>query len=332
MADLTKIGDPKNGLLNYDIQGIELQYTLYDPNLDIFITNLFLVQRDINGIPTFTIADAIPFNINMYETAKERDLKKIDLVRIIFLFIIISSIVLRIYQKYKNNEKKGCTVISRIIFTVILQMKNVLILFAAGFLIGAYINFSSGLSLDSLAYYKNPYFYDFYQFASNQKEARNLEILSMYLLCLYSLKYLQLIESIQILFIAFKKASFEYFSLLVTIAVLFCGLSILTNFVFGSYIYEYKNFVDSVTMNIKIFIFIENTSVTTLFLNYFRVFSIIVLIIFIFLIRYFLLNLFYPIFIEYYRLEVDKYNLSKIHMKLEGEEADLTFTESILII
>ena len=184
-------------------------------------------------------------------------------------------------------------------------------------------------NVDTVGYYQGSYFIDLYAFATLQKNSRVLDLLSFYLVCLYALKYLQYIEKLQILFIALKKSAFEYFSLFVTIGILFIGLSILTNFVYGTYIYEYKDFANSVIMNIKIFIFIENTSVTEQFLNYYRMFSIVVLIFFIFLIRYFLLNLFYPIFIEYYRIEIDKYTISKINNKQEGAvEEEYSFKES----
>lgn len=196
-------------------------------------------------------------------------------------------------------------------------------------MVTAYINYSTQ-SIDTFSYYSAQYFVDLYGLAGDQKESRGLELLSTYLICLYSLKYFQFIESIQPIFEVLKKSSFEYLSLLVTICVVFLGLSILTNFVFGSYIYEYKTFAESVLMNIKIFIFIENTAVTAEFLKFYRVFSIIILIIFIFLIRYFFLNLFYPIFIEYYRIEIDKQKMASVLKKSEADQAQegYTFSES----
>jgi hypothetical protein len=323
MSDLRYMVNSESSekLLNESVQAIELNFNIYDPTLDVFVSNLFLVQRDVNQLPTFTIADSIPFITNVYEKQAEKSLQGADVIRIILLFFLLTTIPIRMIQKYYLSEKKGCMVFFKIAITVTLQMKNLLLVFSVGFLLSAYSNFS-GKYINTESFYNQRYFFDFYDFAYLQKEARSLDQLSMYLVTIYSFKYLQFFSSVQILFIAFKKTAFEYFSLLATICVLFMGLSILTNFVFGSYIYEYKNFIDSVTMNIKIFIFIENTSITGLFLSYYRVFSIIVLIIFIFLIRFFLLNLFYPIFIEYYRVEVDKVNLSKSLNKNEGDKGD----------
>lgn len=331
MQDIFIIANESNGWLTNQVQGIELSFTLYDPNKDVFLSNLILVQRDINQNPIITVADCIPFITNVYETPSGQEAYGADIFRIILLFLLLTSIPIRIWQKYTQSDVKGCTALLKLIFVVTLQLKNIFIFFSLGFLLGAYANFSSAY-INSLSYFNSEYSFDFYYFAANQKEARAYDILSLFLITLYSLKYLQYLESVQILFIAFKKAAFEYFVLLVTISVLFFGLSILTNFVFGGYMFEYKNFLDSLTMNIKIFIFIENTSVTNQFLTYYRVFSIFVLIIFIFLIRYYLLNLFYPIFIEYYRIEMDKFNLSKNYIKDQGADEDLKFRESINFI
>lgn len=307
--------------------GMELSYTLYDPNLDVFINNLLFTQRDIDYKPMITFADAIPFTTNIYEGSAGKSLESVDIIRIILIFILLIAPPFRMIQKYIKSEKKGCWHLMKLVVVVLCQLKNIILLFALGFILSAFISFSTK-KIDTLNYYTANYFIDLYDFASIQKEKRALDILSMYLVGIYCLKFLQYIEGIHILYISFKKAAFEYFALLATICVLFIGLSILTNFVFGSYIYEYKNFIDSLTMNIRIFIFIENTSVTNKFLEYYKVFSIFVLIIFIFLIKYYLLNLFYPILMEYYRNEIDQHVLSKIYIKSEGEDPEMKFKES----
>lgn len=77
-------------------------------------------------------------------------------------------------------------------------------------------------------------------------------------------------------------------------------------FVYGSYLFEYRNFKTSILENIKIFVLVEDTDATVEFIKHYRVFSVIMLIIFIIFFKYLLLNLFYPIFIEYERLEIEK--------------------------
>lgn len=330
IQDLNYLADRKNKLLENNIQAIEYMFNIYDPKLDVFISNVLLFQRDINYAPILTLADSVPFITNVYETASAGMILNTDLLRCGLFLVLLCTIPIRIYQKYSASGKKGCGVFIRMTLVVLFQMKNIIILLSSIFLVSAFLNFLNS-KIDSVAYFKAGYFTDLYNFANTQKEARALELLSLYLISIYALKYLQYLESIQVVFIAFKKAAFEYTALILTISVIFVGLSILTNFVFGSYIYEYKNFLDSITMNIKIFILIENTSVTGQFLMFYRVFSIVVLIIFIFLIRYFLLNLFYPIFIEYYRIEIDKFTASKNFNKNEGNEEEFNFTESKII-
>jgi len=173
----------------------------------------------------------------------------------------------------------------------------------------------------------NSYF-DFYTFAQNQKTARNAEIISLLLISLYSLKFFQLFESVNVIFVAFKKGYFEYFILASIIATIFLGLSFLTNFIYGEYIFEFRSFESSILMNIKIFILNESTNITQSFLLYFRSFSIAVMIAFVFLLRYFFLNLFAPIFLEYFRVEYDNYTASQDALK-DDEEGDMKFADRL---
>lgn len=191
---------------------------------------------------------------------------------------------------------------------VTIQIKNVILIVALGLFVSAFVFYHSAITTQEMIDAK---YYDFYYYAQNQRYFYRYDVLSFFLIGIYFLKYFQLISSVNYIFISLKKTAFEYIALICTVAVLFVGLSILTAFVYGSYIYEYRSFETSITTNIKIFIFQEDTFITIEFLKYFRAFSIIVLIIFIFLIRFFLLNLFYPILLEYYRLEYDKVEFSK---------------------
>ena len=170
--------------------------------------------------------------------------------------------------------------------------------------------------IDAQAYYYKMEFIDFYQFAKDQRLARGLDILSLYLITLYALKFLQLIDSVSVIMIAFQNAYFEYFLLSFVILVIFISISVVMSFVFGSYMFEYNNFADAILTNLKIFIFSESTFVTKKLWLYFKNFSVIILILFIFIIKYFLLMLYYPIFIEYYRMECDRIS----HVNKEADE------------
>jgi hypothetical protein len=328
MKDLSYIANPSNNLLPNSVKGIELSFNIYQPSYDVFISNIILFERDINLNPIVTLADTVSFVSNVYETTQGQIAMYCDLVRGGLFIILFLSLPLRIYQKYKRIHTRGKLVLLHTAAVTILQIKNILLILCGVFSACAAFDFFFS-KIDTMNYYSSNYYFDTYNFANAQKNARVLDILSFYLIGLYSLKYLQYFEKLHILFIALKKSTFEYFFLFITIGVLFIGLSILTNFVFGTYIFEYKDFTNSIIMNIKIFIFIENTSVTEQFMKYYRILSIIVIIIFIFLIRYFLLNLFYPIFIEYYRIEVEKYSSSKNSSnKEESSQPDFTFKQS----
>jgi hypothetical protein len=224
--------------------------------------------------------------------------------------MLLAVIPIRVFQKYKNSEDKKIKVIIHYGIRVCLQLKNLLLIVSFGMLLSSFVSFVS-TDFDPITFQESDSFMDLYSFATKQKDARSNDTLACYLIFLHSLKYFQYIKSLNIFYIALKKASVEYFVLLIAICVIFLGLSILTNFVFGTYIYEYKTFVESIATNIKVFVFIENTSIIKEFLSIYSTLSIILLIIFIFLIRFYLLNLFYPIFIDYYKNELEKHNMNK---------------------
>ncbi len=218
-------------------------------------------------------------------------------------------------QKSKEKDdgvKGGCRAFCHTFF----QIKCLMVIVSLVFLGYSIAQFKIE-KIDGKAFYESQSYFDFYNFAKNQRLARGLDILSLYIITIYSLKFLQLITSISTVMIAFKKAFFEYFLLTLVIVVMFISMSIVMSFVFGPYIFEYNNFADTILANMKVFIFSESTFVTTRFLVYFKNFSIIIMILFIFFIKYFLLMLYYPIYIEYYRMECDKINFS---LNLKGDE------------
>lgn len=290
----------------------------------------------MNNNPLITIVDSIPFLTNVYETNMGSTTSILDMIRLICACLLLLTILLRIREKYidktkkpkkKNKEKEMIieeskfNLIRKILVSTVFSPKNIILLLGFCFYLIAYQNYKSN-SLNTQEVFKDTITYrDLYQFAKNQKFCRTLDLLSLYFFGLYSIKYLQYISRVQILLRAFKKSAFEYFAILASIAVIFLGLSILTNFVFGSYIYEYKNFLDSLIMNLKVFIFVENSTITGKFMEYYRLFSIIVLILFVFLIKYFSLNLFLPVLVEYYRNEYENEENAQMLQNKSNEES-----------
>ncbi len=292
----------------------------------------------MNNKPSITIVDSIPFISDVYETSLGSTVSNLDLIRLICAGILVLTIFIRTREKYvektdkkrnKKNKEKAIIIeeskfslITKIFLSTLFSPKNIILLIGLAFYVMAYLNYTS-FSLKTQQVYKETVTYkDLYQFAKNQKLAMTLDLLSLYFFGLYSIKYLQYLKTVQLLLRAFKKSAFEYFAIIVTIALIFLGLSILTNFVFGSYIYEYKNFLDSLIMNLKVFIFVENSTITGKFFEYYRQFSIIVLILFVFLIKYFSLNLFLPVLVEYYRNELDNDENAQILQKKSNEDSE----------
>lgn len=209
---------------------------------------------------------------------------------------------------------------------VIFQIKNIILIVALSFFLVAYRFYINSPKTDEMI--KIPY-YDYYTYAVKLRTTYKFDLLSFFLISVYALKYFQLFSSLNYLFKAFKKSTFDYLMLFLTTSVNFLGMSLLTTFVFGSFIFEYRNFERSIVTNIKIFIFVDDSEITKDWFNYYRIFTIVVVIIFTLIIRYILLNMFNPIFIEYERLEIDKMMYSRKLKLIRGSSDDsLSWKES----
>jgi len=106
-----------------------------------------------------------------------------------------------------------------------------------------------------------------------------------------------------LIFLTFKKVLREFLALTCIICVSFLGLTIITYYLYGQYLEDYQNFTSSLIMNLKLFILNENFESVLKFLKVNKSLANTIIIITIFLLRYFLMNLYYPIYIEYLRIE-----------------------------
>ena len=220
-----------------------------------------------------------------------------------------------IYKKYSSMKVKSIKKLLVIIMNTVTQIKNLLLIFSTSFLIKAFVNYHQ-YNLDTQDYYDNlasKKYIDFYGFACRQRTARYLDQIAFYLIFIYCLKYLQFFEKINILIKSYKKSSFEFALICLTMLLLMLGMSTTTHFVYGGYIKEYSTFYYSFISNIKILLFIEDTGLITKLNEHFKAFSICLLIFYILTIRFFFMNLFYPIMIEYLRIEEDKLNAAKLN-------------------
>ena len=94
----------QKALLEGNIQGIELTFNLYEPNLNIFSAVSIFVQKSISGYPTISYFDVIPFLTNVYENQKY--VKVLDILRMIIVLILMLSILIKIKQEIKKLRMK----------------------------------------------------------------------------------------------------------------------------------------------------------------------------------------------------------------------------------
>ena len=292
----------QKSLLEGNIQGIELTFNLYEPNLNIFSAVSIFVQKSISGYPIISYFDVIPFLTNVYENQKY--IKVLDIFRIIIVLILMLSILIKIKREIKILHIKKILLIIITILNVLFQIKNIILFLTFIFMT---ISFSiyNKLNLNSQKYNDNniQYYIDFYNYANQQKKAKYLEQISILLTTLYLFKYSQLYPNINTLFKCFIKSSFEFFLLLITILCLILGFSTTTYYVYGSYIKEYSTYSLSLLTNLKLIFFIEDTNTLIKLNEHYKMFTIIMLLFYIFILRFFFLNLFYPTFTEYLRIE-----------------------------
>ena len=309
-----------SGILGDNIQGIELTFNYYEPNLDIFSAVSFLVQKSITGNPTISYFDVIPFLTNVYENKKT--IRALDILRIILNFVLLLNIIIKIFRKLKENYYNSILSKIMIILNIIFQIKHLLLIFSFSFLVCSY-NIFKKYNINSQDYNDNPYYIDFYHYAIKQKEGRYLEQISFLFITIFFLKYSQFIPVIFTLVECFKKSAFEFILLGITIICLILGMTTTTYFVYGSYIDEYSTFKYSFITNLKIICFIEDTDTIIKLNNYFQTFTIILLLFYIIVLRFFFLNLFSPIITEYLRVEREQNKFIK------GEKNALTLKEKI---
>lgn len=285
-----------------EVQGFEFQMVVYDINLDIFTSICILIQRDLSNSFQVSELHVLPFKTNVYEN--HIALYAIDLTRLILLIILLFCIVLSIIQKCWKDKKKTAIKRSIIIITSLFKIKYLLIIFAFSFNAAAFAYFNI-FKFDSIKYATDPVDIDFYAYSQSQKDARNYDLISLYLIFIFLLKYLQFVPYIDDFYKSFKKAAFELFFLFFIMLIMLLSLSYLTFYVYGPYLKEYSTFYYSLINNIKILFFIENSTLRNLTIGYYQDYAIVVYFIYIFIMRFFLFLLIYPIIIEYLRIHLD---------------------------
>ena len=291
--------------LNYNrgIIGYEYLFTLYDLNSDLFIANvIFVLRSNINYALPYKI-DSIAFLPNIYEN---HDFHLVlDIVRIFLFIILYLTTFISIFRIIKDRNLKIFGKIYLSIKTII-DFKNLILLFSLCFFCSA-VRMYRLHNIDTKDYYNNPSKYiDFYHYAVLFRRAKNFEVLSFYLISFYLLKYLQLFNVINKIFTSIRKSLFEILILLIILFLLIIGFICANHFIFGSYIIHFNNFLDSIIYSLELIIYIENTNIIENMRSIYSEFTIGYFLIYIIFIRFFFLLLFYPIIIDYLRMEIEQ--------------------------
>ena len=91
--------------------------------------------------------------------------------------------------------------------------------------------------------------------------------------------------------------------------------------------------MESMVSNIRMFILVDNSQNALNFIEYYRTYSLIIILVIIILIRYLFLNMFFAIFIEYERIEDEsmkalKNDKRKANTDTTGENVQLNWKQS----
>ena len=293
------------------LRGVEMSYTLYNVNTDIFITHIILCQLDSGDKAKINIYKAIPFLVNFYEKLKAIEI--LDILRIIFTILILITIIIDIINNFKDVENKSIVKLLLIILNVVTYFKNV-ILIISFILLCISFKYNIELNINSDDYDKNinnEKFIDFYYYADRQNTARSYDQIAFLFIFIYFLKYFQIFTVINIIDNCLAKCTLEFFFLLLTIISFVLGLSFITYSVYGIYLSEFSTYSSSIITNIKLFIFCEDTYIIEYMRKISESLTTVYIIFYIIFIKFFLLNLFCPIFTEYLRIfrgEMNKIN------------------------
>jgi len=204
------------------------------------------------------------------------------------------------------------------------QIKHILLFVSIALYTIAFLDEAKTTVLSSNVQSLSSQYYDYYSYAKSQKNSINFEIVSLFLMTLYSLKFFQIFHQANLIYFAFKKSAREFFLLMIIILILFMGLTLVSYYIYSQFMNEFQHFSECFLMNFNIFILSTNLETTFKVSKYYKNYSIILIFFFIFILRYFLFNLFYPIFIENYRMESENFLSSQ-------DENEMTLHESTSI-
>lgn len=195
----------------------------------------------------------------------------------------------------------------------ICRMKFAILIISFALFLYSLTKYNSSISSQEVLYNSDNKYIDLYFISLQNQKTFKVDVLGFFFMIIYSLKFFQLFPTIQNIFIALKNSLFHISLLLIQICVILVIIAMITHSTYGSYLYEFRTFGYSFIYSIKLFIFSESTLIIRKMFNYYRAFTVIFFIFFIFLIRFFFLKLLFPIIMERYRFQVDSIALNNIN-------------------
>ena len=312
-----------------NVKAIEYSSTIYSSSFDLFQTVLVFAEKNSLGFPIKIIDKTINFNLNFYEGSNGILLKLLDTIRI----ILLGSITIIIYfgyviQKYLKLKSKGMKFEKLYLIKVLFTLKFVILISSFACYLYSYLTYLLK-SRNSKNILLNDGYTDLYIDGKRLENAYEIELISLFIFCLYFIKYFQLFNQIQMIFVAFKMAIKDLLVLSIIIFTLIIIISIILFINYGNTFYEIRTFGRAFIFAINIFLFNEKTILVTRMLNENREFTIVFVIFFIFIVKIILLKLFYPIFIERYRINTDKLEMKFYNTE---EKTKLTLKQSNFFI
>lgn len=306
------LGNELNSSTSFeDLYGFELTYLIKQKNKDIYIINQFVTQRDTIGNPKVSILNSEPFT-NLISNF----IFIIDCI-MGFLYLLITILVfVHFIKKYKQLQIPSFKIFIKELYNELFQIVNILFFSSLIFYIISFCytfnfnnHFKSFIELDNSTNKKINI--DYLSLSNDYNNGKYHQMLSLFLFSLYLIRFLGIFDAFHSLIITIQKVSYEYCILFLIISLLLITLSLFSCLTYSCNIKEYQNIWDSLATNLKLFIFADNTSLFQELIKKKRFLSICYIIVLVIIIRFFLMSLITPIFIEYNRLQKEEYLITK---------------------
>ena len=285
-------------------------------NANVYLANQIVVQRDMSNTPRISIMNMFPFKGNL-----PKIVVYLNFIEFILYCVILIISSLSVYAKYKEVNLPGSKTLIKEIYNSLFSIANIFlissaILFFISFILSYSVNRKIQSHIDYVSTSGREINFDYIKQSERVTYCYYYELLSLYFLFLYSLRFLGLFDAFHSLIVTIQKIAYEFVVLSIAIAFLFSSLSLFSYLMFASHLREYDSFFNSLLTNIQIFIFNEKTETVHKMLKSQRLIAIVFISIFVLIIRNVIMSLFVPIFIEYDRIEKENY----LRMKKRGEQ------------